>query len=91
MRPFARYDGLDKIAPSKSPARSTSPSYEAAQAGRLHGYYLIESGNGVISSVGLFETAEQTDASAELAASWIRDEKLETAFPNPPTITKQRC
>ena len=33
------------------------------------------------------ETAEQTDASGKLAASWIRDEKLETAFPNPPTIT----
>jgi hypothetical protein len=51
------------------------------------GYYLIEAGNGVVSSLGLFETTEQIDASTKVAASWIRDEKLESAFPNEPKIT----
>ena len=51
------------------------------------GYYMIEAGNGVISSLGLFETLEQADESTKVAASWIRDENLVTAFPNPPKIT----
>jgi hypothetical protein len=54
------------------------------------GYYMIEAGNGIISELGLFETPEQADESTKLAASWVRDEKLETAFPNPPKITSGR-
>ena len=48
---------------------------------------MFEAGNGVISSLGLFESSEQIEASTTLAASWIRDEKLETALPNEPKIT----
>ena len=51
------------------------------------GYYLIEAGNGVFSSLGLFETPEQGMESTKLVASWIRDEKLETIIPNEPKIT----
>ena len=51
------------------------------------GFYMIEGGNGVFSSLGLFETREQADESTKIAASWIRDERLESAFPNPPEIT----
>jgi hypothetical protein len=51
------------------------------------GYYMIEAGNGIFSSLGLFETLEQADESTKLAATWVRDERLETAFPNPPKIT----
>ena len=48
----------------------------------LQGYYLIEAGNGIWSSLGIFETSEQADESTKIAASWIRDEDLHTAFPN---------
>ena len=51
------------------------------------GYYLIEAGNGVMSSVGFFETSEQSDESTRVAATWVLDEKLEKALPNPPKIT----
>ena len=51
------------------------------------GYYLIEAGNGVMSSVGFFETSAQADESTRVAATWVRDEKLETVLPNPPKIT----
>lgn len=51
------------------------------------GYYLIEAGNGVLSSVGFFDTSDQADAATRVAASWVRDEKLEYALPNPPKIT----
>jgi hypothetical protein len=40
-----------------------------------------------MSSLGLFESAEQADESTKITASWVRDEKLETVLPNPPKIT----
>jgi hypothetical protein len=51
------------------------------------GYYLIEAGNGVLSSLGLFETPEQADESTKVVAQWIRDENFDSAMPNAPKIT----
>jgi hypothetical protein len=51
------------------------------------GYYLIEAGNGVMSSVNFFDTAAQADESTRVAADWVRDEKLEKLLPNAPRIT----
>jgi hypothetical protein len=51
------------------------------------GYYLIEGGNGVLSSLGLFETPEQADESTKVVTKWITDEHLDTAIPNAPKIT----
>ncbi len=51
------------------------------------GYYLIEAGNGVMSSIGFFDTSEHADESTRVASSWVREQKLETALPNPPKIT----
>ena len=51
------------------------------------GYYLIEAGNGVLSSLGLFETSEQADASTKLVEKWITDENFTSAMPNAPKIT----
>ena len=51
------------------------------------GYYLIEAGNGVMSSLGLFETAEQADESTKVVAKWITDENFASAIPNAPKIT----
>ena len=51
------------------------------------GYYVIDAGNGVISSISLFDTAEQAEESTKLVAEWITDENLDTAIPNAPKIT----
>jgi hypothetical protein len=51
------------------------------------GYFLVDAGNGVFSSIGLFETPEQGKDSTNVVATWIRDEKLETMIPNEPKIT----
>jgi hypothetical protein len=51
------------------------------------GYYLIEAGNGVLSSVGVFETSEQGDESTKVVAKWITDENFTAAIPNAPKIT----
>lgn len=53
----------------------------------FNGYSLIDTGNGVMTSVGLFDTAEQADESTRIAGSWLREHKLETALPNPPKVT----
>ncbi len=51
------------------------------------GYYLIEARDGVVSSIGFFETAAQAEESTRVASDWVREQKLETALPNPPTVT----
>ena len=50
------------------------------------GYFLVEAGNGVFTSFGLFETDEQGEASTKLVTGWIKDEKLERLMPNEPKI-----
>lgn len=51
------------------------------------GYYLIETGDGVMSSIGFFDTSAQADESTRVASDWVREQGLETALPNPPKIT----
>ena len=51
------------------------------------GYYLIEADNGVLSSLGLFQTSEQGDESTKVVSKWITDENFNTAIPNAPKIT----
>ncbi len=83
-----RYEGIDQkrtdeliknVGETLLPRLSEMPGFG--------GYYLIEAGNGVMSSIGLFDTSAQADESTRVAANWVRDEKLETALPNPPKIT----
>jgi hypothetical protein len=50
-------------------------------------YYLIEAGDGVITSVGIFDTMTQASESTRIATDWMREEKLEEAIPNPPKVT----
>src|SRR5688500_6295597 len=54
------------------------------------GYYLVEAGDGVMSSISLFESAEQADESTKLVGKWITDENFDTAIPNAPKITRGR-
>ena len=83
-----RYESIDKsrtgevvkkIDESLLPKLSELPGFT--------GYYVIDTGNGVLSSVGFFDTSEQADESTRVASSWVRENKLETAFPTPPKIT----
>jgi hypothetical protein len=53
----------------------------------FNGYSLIDAGDGVVTSVGFFDTAAQADESTRIAASWLREQKLETALPNAPKLT----
>jgi hypothetical protein len=50
-------------------------------------YYLIEGTGGVLSSLGLFETAEQADKSTMLVSKWITEQHFDKVVPNAPKIT----
>ena len=86
-----RYDGVDqnrtteltgKVNETLVPKLNQLPGFK--------GYYLIDAGNGVFSSLGLFETPEQGMESTKLVSTWIREEKLDTILPNEPKITSGR-
>jgi len=83
-----RYDGVDqnrsdeltrKVSETLVPKIEKLPGFK--------GFYLIDAGSGVFSSLGLFETSEQVMDSTKLVTSWIREEKLDTILPNEPKIT----
>ena len=83
-----RYEGVDqarteeltkKVGESLMPKLSKLPGFS--------GYYLIKSPNNVFSSIGVFDTPTQAEESNRVAASWLREQNLETVFPNPPQVT----
>jgi hypothetical protein len=83
-----RYEGIEqsgkdeltrKIGETLMPSLSKLPGF--------NGYYLIESGNGVFTSVGLFDDSSQAEESTRVASSWVVDQKLQSILPNPPMVT----
>ena len=83
-----RYEGVDMARTNEVTGKVNEKLVpELRKLPGFAGYYLIEAENGIFSSLGLFETAEQSKDSSTLVASWIREEKLETLIPNTPKIT----
>jgi hypothetical protein len=83
-----RYEGVDQnrtVELTNKVRETLVPKLEKLPG--FAGYYLIEAGNGVFSSLNLFETPEQGKQSTNLVATWIRDENLSTMIPNEPKIT----
>jgi hypothetical protein len=83
-----RYEGIDasrkaeltkKVNESLAPRLSKMPGFG--------GYFVIDTGNGVMSSIGLFDTSSQANDSTRVASEWVRDEKLEEILKTPPTVT----
>jgi hypothetical protein len=83
-----RYEGIDtkrtdelkrKVDDNLMPSLTKLPGFG--------GFFLIEAGDGVMSSVNFFDTSAQAEESNRVVASWLRQEKLETLVPNPPKIT----
>ena len=53
----------------------------------FNGYSLIDAGDGVMTSVSFFDTQAQADESTRVAASWLRDQKLDAVLSTAPAIT----
>jgi hypothetical protein len=83
-----RYEGVDMTRTSEVVAKVNETLVpQLRELPGFAGYYLIEAGDGVLSSLGLFETPAQADESTELVAKWISDEEFDTVIPNAPEIT----
>jgi hypothetical protein len=83
-----RYEGVDvnrtaelkqKVDEKLTPRLSKLPGFG--------GYFLIEAGNGVMSSVNFYDTSAHAEESSRVVAEWLREEKLESLIPNAPKIT----
>ena len=86
-----RYDGVDQNRSAELTRKVNEtlvPKLEKLSG--FKGYFLVEAGNGVFTSLGLFETPEQGMESTKFVATWIRDEKLDSIIPNEPKITSGR-
>ena len=83
-----RYEGIDK-ARTDELTKKVGESYlpRVSKLDGFRGYYLIETNDGVMSSISFFDTMAQADESTRLSATWVRDEKLDTILPNPPKVT----
>jgi hypothetical protein len=83
-----RYEGVDADRTNELTSKVSEKLVpELRKLPGFAGYYLIEAGHGVLSSLGLFETSEQADESTKVVAQWIRDENFSNAIPNEPKIT----
>ena len=83
-----RYEGVDTTRMNEITGKvKTTLVPQLEELPGFSGYYLIEAGNGVLSSFGLFETSEQADESKNLVTKWINDENFTSLIPNPPKIT----
>jgi hypothetical protein len=86
-----RYEGVDRTRTEELTLKaSQSLVPRLSELPGFNGYYLIQADDGVLTSVSLFDTSAQTDASGSVAASWIRDERFEAVLPNPPKVTAGR-
>jgi hypothetical protein len=86
-----RYDGVDQsrsVELTRKFNESLVPKLEKLPG--FQGYFLVDAGNGVFSSLGLFETPEQGKESTKIIETWIKDEKLDTIIPNEPKTTSGR-
>ncbi len=52
----------------------------------LVGYYWLDAGGGVMTSMSVFEDRAGAEASTEKAAAWVTENAAEF-FPNPPEVT----
>jgi hypothetical protein len=83
-----RYEGIDaghkdeltkKVGESLAPRLSKLPGFS--------GYFLLDTGDDVMSSISLFDTSAQVKESTRIASEWVRDEKLEKILKSPPEVT----
>jgi hypothetical protein len=70
---------LKKVDANLLPALKDLPGF--------NGYSVVDAGNGILTSIGFFDTAAQADESTRIASSWLREQKLETALPKAPKVT----
>ena len=84
-----RYEGVDQSRTAelvKKCDETLKP--KLAELSGFGGYYLVDTDDGVITSISFFDTPEHADESSKVASGWVSEHKMETALPNAPKITR---
>jgi hypothetical protein len=84
VRRYESIDASQKDEPRKKVGESLAPRLSKLPG--FSGYFLIDTGEGVMSSIGLFDTSTQANESTRVASDWVRDEQLERILKNPPKV-----
>jgi hypothetical protein len=83
-----RYEAIDQARTSELVKKADDTLLPSlSELPGFSGYSLIEAGDGVVSSISFFDTPAHADESTRVASNWVREQKLESALPNPPKIT----
>jgi hypothetical protein len=83
-----RYEAIDQARTSELVKKADDTLLPSlSELPGFSGYSLIEAGDGVVSSISFFDTSAHADESTRVASNWVREQKLESALPNPPKIT----
>ena len=83
-----RYEGVDQSRTAEISRRvDESLMPRLTKLPGFGGYYLMDSGKGIVTSFTMFETSAQAEESSRVAAKWLKDEKLDGAIPNAPKVT----
>ena len=83
-----RYEGVDRERTDELTQRVTdSLMPRLSELPGFGGYYLIDAGEGVFTSISLFESPSEALESTRIAEGWVHEQKLESALPNAPKIT----
>jgi hypothetical protein len=83
-----RYESIDQSRKSeliKKLDESLLPTFSELPG--FNGYSVIDAGDGVMTSVSFFDTQAQADESTRVAASWLREQKLDSVLSTAPMIT----
>jgi hypothetical protein len=70
---------VKKVGETLMPSLSALPGFKA--------YDLVEAGDGVFTSVSIFDTSAHAEESTRVSKAWVMEQKLEQALPNPPKVT----
>ena len=83
-----RYEGVDAARTNEVVERVNETLVpQLRELPGFSGYYLLDAGNGVLSSLGLFETSEQAEQSTTLVSKWMTEQNFDSVIPNAPKIT----
>ena len=86
-----RYDAIDQERTPevvKKVDETLVPSLKRAP--RLQRLLRHRGGDGILSSIGFFDTAEHANELTRVATNWVREQQLEKALPNAPRLLPAR-
>jgi hypothetical protein len=81
MSTVRRYEGIDKVRSEEMTRKIGESRLPLRKLPGFSGCYVFDAGEGVSTSIGLFENSKEAHESTRIAAGWVREQRLESALP----------